>query len=78
MNVGHRQFQLEPIPTFEGERSRQVEAYALDQSGLDLYDKVAKIDFGWRLRDTIKFDGLEPLLVQIKQDCDQTRILTSN
>ena len=55
-------------PTFAGERARQVEAYALDQEGLDLYDKNASIEFGWRLRDTLKFDGLEPLLVQMKLD----------
>jgi riboflavin kinase/FMN adenylyltransferase len=63
-------------PTFAGERARQVEAYALDQEGLDLYDKSASIEFGWRLRDTLKFDGLEPLLVQMKLDCDQARSLT--
>lgn len=63
-------------PTFAGERARQVEAYALDQSGLDLYDKVATIDFGWRLRETVKFDGLAALLEQMKKDCDQARILT--
>ena len=63
-------------PTFAGERSRQVEAYALDQEGLELYDKNASIEFGWRLRDTLKFDGLEPLLVQMKLDCDQARSLT--
>jgi riboflavin kinase/FMN adenylyltransferase len=63
-------------PTFAGERARQVEAYALDQEGLELYDKNASIEFGWRLRDTLKFDGLEPLLVQMKLDCDQARSLT--
>ena len=63
-------------PTFAGDRARQVEAYALDQEGLDLYDKNASIEFGWRLRDTLKFDGLEPLLVQMKLDCDQARSLT--
>jgi riboflavin kinase/FMN adenylyltransferase len=63
-------------PTFVGERSTQVEAYALDETGLDLYDLGAKIDFGWRLRDTVKFDGLAPLLEQMKIDCDQARILT--
>lgn len=63
-------------PTFAGERTRQVEAYALDQVGLELYDRTARIDFGWRLRDTLKFDGLEPLLDQMKKDCDQARILT--
>ncbi len=63
-------------PTFVGVRTRQVEAYALDQEGLDLYDKNASIEFGWRLRDTLKFDGLEPLLAQIKLDCDRARSLT--
>ena len=63
-------------PTFVGERSTQVEAYALDETGLELYDQGAKIDFGWRLRDTVKFDGLAPLLEQMKRDCDQARILT--
>jgi len=65
-------------PTFEGIRSRQIEAYALDQEGLDLYGKSARFIFGWRLRETIKFDGLEPLLAQMKKDCDQARELTRN
>ncbi|CAN2189905.1 RibF FAD synthase [Candidatus Nanopelagicaceae bacterium] len=63
-------------PTFEGDRGRQVEAYALDQEGLDLYDKNASIEFGWYLRPTLKFDSLDELLVQMKKDCDQARELT--
>jgi riboflavin kinase/FMN adenylyltransferase len=63
-------------PTFEGERGRQVEAYALDQEGLDLYDKNASIEFGWYLRPTLKFNGLDELLVQMKLDCDKARELT--
>ena len=63
-------------PTFPGVRGRQVEAYALDQTDLDLYDQEAKLEFGWRLRDTLKFDGLDPLLVQMKEDCQKTRELT--
>jgi riboflavin kinase/FMN adenylyltransferase len=63
-------------PTFEGDRGRQVEAYALDQQGLDLYDKNASIEFGWYLRPTLKFDGLEPLLEQMKKDCEKARELT--
>ena len=63
-------------PTFEGARGRQVEAYALDQEGLELYDKSASIEFGWYLRPTLKFDGLEPLLEQMKKDCDKARELT--
>lgn len=63
-------------PTFVGVRARQVEAYAIDQVGLELYEKNASIEFGWRLRDTLKFDGLEPLLTQMKLDCDRARSLT--
>jgi riboflavin kinase/FMN adenylyltransferase len=63
-------------PTFEGVRGRQVEAYALDQVGLDLYTKPATIEFGWRLRETLKFDGLEPLLAQMAIDCKKARELT--
>ena len=65
-------------PTFEGDRGRQVEAYALDQQGLDLYDKAASIEFGWFLRPTLKFNGLDELLVQMKKDCDEARRLTES
>lgn len=63
-------------PTFEGDRARQVEAYALDQEGLDLYDKNASIEFGWYLRPTVKFESLDELLLQMKKDCDKARELT--
>lgn len=63
-------------PTFDGVRGRQVESYALDEKDLDLYDKIAKVEFGWRLRDTIKFSGLDSLLAQMKIDCDKARELT--
>ena len=63
-------------PTFAGVRSRQVEAYALDQVGLDLYDQEGMIEFGFRLRDTLKFDAVPELLEQMKKDCDQARKLT--
>ncbi len=65
-------------PTFEGVRGRQVEAYALDQEGLELYDKNASIEFGWFLRPTLKFDSLDALLQQMKQDCQKARELTEN
>ena len=65
-------------PTFEGSRGRQVEAYALGQTDLDLYTRRATIEFGWRLRDTLKFDGLEPLLVQMTKDCAEAARLTQS
>lgn len=64
-------------PTFPGVRGRQVEAYAIDQVGLELYDLEATIEFGFRLRDTLKFDGLDSLLKQMKQDCKLAIELTS-
>jgi riboflavin kinase/FMN adenylyltransferase len=63
-------------PTFPGVRGRQVEAYALDQVDLDLYDQIAKLEITWRLRDTLKFDSLDELLIQMKLDCQQAADLT--
>ena len=69
-------------PTFAGERSRQVEAYCLDQeSWIDLYGKRARIEFGCFLRPTIKFEGaswLEDLLAQMDKDCQKARDLCSS
>jgi riboflavin kinase/FMN adenylyltransferase len=64
-------------PTFPGVRGRQVEAYALDQTGLDLYGQIATLEFGFHLRDTLKFDGLDPLLAQMQLDCERARELTA-
>ena len=60
-------------PSFPGERLRQVEAYALDRDDLDLYGQRASIEFLSFLRPTITFPGLEPLLVQMAEDCAQAR-----
>ncbi|MEI8066153.1 MAG: bifunctional riboflavin kinase/FAD synthetase [Actinomycetes bacterium] len=62
-------------PTFPGIRGRQVEAYALDQVGLDLYDQEAKLEFNFRLRDTLKFNSLDELLEQMKNDCLRSKEL---
>ena len=43
-------------PTFDGSE-RRVEAYCLDRTGLDLYGERVALDFGPRLRATLKFDG---------------------
>ena len=64
-------------PTFAGVRARQVEAYAIDQVGLELYSRQASVEFGWRLRETVAFDGLEPMLVQMAKDCARARELTA-
>jgi riboflavin kinase/FMN adenylyltransferase len=72
----HSAISIGTNPTFPGIRGRQVEAYAINQIGLDLYDKKAKLEFGFRLRDTLKFNSLEELLVQMKEDCIEAARLT--
>jgi riboflavin kinase/FMN adenylyltransferase len=72
----HSAISIGTNPTFPGIRGRQVEAYAINQIGLDLYDKNAKLEFGFRLRDTLKFNSLDELLVQMKEDCIEAARLT--
>lgn len=58
-------------PTFAG-RERRVEAYVLDFDD-DLYGERLGLDFVARLREMRKYDGVEPLVAQIKQDVADTR-----
>ncbi len=60
-------------PTFQG-RERRVEAYVLDFTG-DLYGDHVGLTFTARLRETLRFDGLEPLLAQMALDVARTREL---
>lgn len=58
-------------PTFDG-TERRVEAYLLDFEG-DLYGEVVCIELLRRLRDEYKFDGVDPLVAQIRKDVEVTR-----
>ena len=58
-------------PTFSG-RERRVEAYVLDFAG-DLYGERVSLDFVAHLREQRKYDGIEPLVAQIREDVEQTR-----
>ena len=59
-------------PTFDGEE-RRVEAYVLDRTDLDLYGERVAFDFVERLRPTLKFDGIDPLLAQMADDVRKAR-----
>jgi len=59
-------------PTFNGQ-VRTVEAYALDRDDLDLYGLHAAIDFGERLRGTLRFDSVDALVTQMHADVAQAR-----
>jgi len=60
-------------PTFSG-RERRVEAYVLDFAG-DLYGERVSLDFVAHLREQRVYDGIEPLVAQIRQDVEETREL---
>jgi len=59
-------------PTF-GEGERTVEAYALDRDDLDLYGAHAAIDFAARLRGNERFDTVDALVAQMREDVNQAR-----
>jgi riboflavin kinase/FMN adenylyltransferase len=63
-------------PTF-GAGERTVEAHALDRDDLDLYGTHAAIDFTARLRGTERFDSVEALVAQMREDVNQARALTA-
>lgn len=58
-------------PTFDGELP-SVETYILDFEG-DLYGRELRIDLLERLRDEMKFPGVEALVAQIATDVEATR-----
>jgi riboflavin kinase / FMN adenylyltransferase len=54
-------------PTFDG-TERRVEAYVLDRTDLDLYGERVAIELVARLRPTVRFEGVDALLVQMAED----------
>jgi riboflavin kinase/FMN adenylyltransferase len=62
-------------PTFDGV-DRRVEAYALDRDDLDLYGTHVAVEFAARIRDTLKFDSVDALLVRMADDCKVAREIT--
>ena len=66
MNIGRR-------PTFEGE-GRHLEVNIIDWSG-DVYGDEVRVEFVERIRDEVKFDGVEALLKQLNQDRERCRAL---
>ncbi|MCB7137712.1 bifunctional riboflavin kinase/FAD synthetase [Cellulosimicrobium marinum] len=59
-------------PTFDG-HERRVEAYVLDRTDLDLYDEDVVLELVERLRPTLRFDGIEPLVAQMHDDVARAR-----
>ncbi len=60
-------------PTF-GRNLPNLEVHVLDFNG-DLYGASVSVALVKFQRPELKFDGLEPLIIQMKQDCVQSRAL---
>jgi riboflavin kinase/FMN adenylyltransferase len=65
VNIGVR-------PTVTTQTQTTIEAHLLDFAG-DLYGQEISLDFWARLRDEIKFDGVEALVAQVQRDVAEIR-----
>ena len=59
-------------PTFVEQGGLVLEVHVLDWDG-DIYDRVVRTTFVSRIRDELKFDSVDALLVQIRRDIDVAR-----
>ena len=59
-------------PTFDGVE-RRVEAYVLDRTDLELYDREVVVEFVARIRPTLRFSSVEELVERIDADVEQVR-----
>lgn len=62
-------------PTFDDVVRRQVEAYVLDETGIDLYGHDVEVQFVARIRGMVAFDGIDALTRQMADDVDRVRRL---
>jgi len=61
-------------PTVDNDGAPMLETFLFDFSG-DLYGETASVSFFGFLRGEVKFDGLEPLVAQMKRDEAEARAL---
>lgn len=60
-------------PTFTDVHMRQVEAYVLDETDLDLYGRRVEIQFVNRVRGMVAFKGIDALIEQMGDDVRHVR-----
>ncbi len=58
-------------PTTDSDGGRKVEAFLMDGFTQDVYDQPLELDFREKVRDERKFDGLDALVAQMRQDVEQ-------
>ncbi|RVQ73216.1 bifunctional riboflavin kinase/FAD synthetase [Sinorhizobium medicae] len=61
-------------PTVDSDGEALLETFVFDFSA-DLYGEICAVSFFGRLRDELKFDGLEQLMVQMRSDESEARAL---
>ncbi|MFV4913701.1 bifunctional riboflavin kinase/FAD synthetase [Microbacterium lacticum] len=61
-------------PTFDDVPTRQVEAYVLDETTLDLYGHRVQILFTHRIRGMVAFEGIDRLIAQMTDDVARVRV----
>jgi riboflavin kinase / FMN adenylyltransferase len=65
-------------PTFSDVLVRQVEAYVLDETDLDLYGHLVEVRFVSRIRGMVAFKGIDALRVQMADDVERSRALLAD
>jgi riboflavin kinase/FMN adenylyltransferase len=63
-------------PTVDSDGAPWLETLLFDYSG-DLYGQICRVSFFGHLRGELKFDGLEPLMVQMNWDAEEAKALLS-
>lgn len=61
-------------PTFDDVEARQVEAYVLDETSLDLYGHRVQVQFTHRIRGMVAFEGIAKLIAQMTDDVARVRV----
>ncbi|SOC34979.1 riboflavin kinase/FMN adenylyltransferase [Rhizobium subbaraonis] len=61
-------------PTVDSNGAPLLETFVFDFAG-DLYGEICSVTFFEHLRDELKFDGLDALVVQMKRDAEEARAL---
>lgn len=60
-------------PTFDDVDVRQVEAYVLDETDIDLYGHTVEVEFVERIRGMAAFDTVDALIAQMADDVVRVR-----
>lgn len=64
-------------PTFDDVDVRQVEAYVLDETDIDLYGHIVQVEFVDRIRGMVAFESVDALIERMTDDVERVRRILS-